>query len=326
MIDKEKKSINRPYSRSTAGKGGIGFILFGCFSAAMGSIPILAVAGVINSNSMDKNAPDWVIYCVGGIFVLVSLWLIILGLQAMSRESRRKRIQRTHPDQPWRLDCDWDERRADDDGAKRVRGAWFGVFFFAIFLAPFNGVAFMDKGAPLFVRGIIGFFDLIFLFVVSYAVHQLLQRMKYGRSFVRYESFPMNLGERATFHFSNARGIGDFENFEATLRCIQERVIVTGSGKNRSRKTVYDQIYADAIKVEEGGHHRGGNRELEFTFELPKGDYSTRLAIPEPRYWELEILAKTPGVDYCARFLLPVYGDAAADDDEELSPSEALAG
>lgn len=42
-------------------------------------------------------------------------------------------------------------------------------------------------------------------------------------------------------------------------------------------------------------------------FPLPKGSYETHLSKAPLRYWELEIVAKVPGVDYEATFLLPVF-------------------
>jgi len=43
-------------------------------------------------------------------------------------------------------------------------------------------------------------------------------------------------------------------------------------------------------------------------FRLPSGiDYSTSLSSRPPRYWELEISSKTPGIDYRSIFFVPVY-------------------
>jgi hypothetical protein len=33
----------------------------------------------------------------------------------------------------------------------------------------------------------------------------------------------------------------------------------------------------------------------------------TQITADVPRYWELEITADTPGVDYKATFLIPIY-------------------
>lgn len=320
MIETKKVSINRPYSRARGADGGGCLIFFGVFVAGAATLMVLAVTGVIPSDSMDKDAPPAVLYSVAGLFIGVGLLMIGSGIRGMFRRRRHFELVRLHPDEPWMVDGPWDPRRASDDGGRRARYALFGAAFLVLFLVPFNAVVFFVEDAPIFAKVIIGFFDLLGMWVVGYAIHQLMQRLKYGESHVRYSTFPIHLGDKVTLYFSNARGIGSFEKFAATIRCIQERVVVTGSGKNRSRKTVYDQIYAEAIEINDPGQHRGGSRELEFTYELPAGEYTTLLATQEPRYWEFELTAETPGVDYCARFLLPVY---ARPDHDQSSDSLA---
>ncbi len=47
--------------------------------------------------------------------------------------------------------------------------------------------------------------------------------------------------------------------------------------------------------------------EIPISIRLPQGDFSNRLLDTPRRYWELEVKAETPGIDYHAAFLLPVY-------------------
>jgi hypothetical protein len=53
------------------------------------------------------------------------------------------------------------------------------------------------------------------------------------------------------------------------------------------------------------GRLRGG--DLPVSFKLPEGEFGTRLSEAPARYWELEVKADTPGLDFGALFLLPVY-------------------
>lgn len=59
--------------------------------------------------------------------------------------------------------------------------------------------------------------------------------------------------------------------------------------------------------------------ELPLRFQLPENPtlldsrpkkeqlFETRLGTNPPRYWELEVKADLPGIDYAALFVLPVY-------------------
>jgi hypothetical protein len=42
-------------------------------------------------------------------------------------------------------------------------------------------------------------------------------------------------------------------------------------------------------------------------FDLPAGDLATQLSRVPPRYWQLELRAERPGIDYDVKLLLPIY-------------------
>lgn len=47
---------------------------------------------------------------------------------------------------------------------------------------------------------------------------------------------------------------------------------------------------------------------LPVTFQLPADEaFATQLTADSPVYWELDISAETPGVDFAATYLIPVY-------------------
>ena len=52
----------------------------------------------------------------------------------------------------------------------------------------------------------------------------------------------------------------------------------------------------------------GDVSETRILFALPhEAEYETHLHDISPRYWELEVAADTPGIDFKATFLVPVY-------------------
>ena len=93
----------------------------------------------------------------------------------------------------------------------------------------------------------------------------------------------------------------------STIRLIEEAVEVSyhGRGKN-SRQYVFDQLYEEKLTASLVPG-TDGRQTARVEFQVPEGDYSTRLSGEEPRYWLFEAEASTPGIDFHARFLLPVY-------------------
>jgi hypothetical protein len=83
---------------------------------------------------------------------------------------------------------------------------------------------------------------------------------------------------------------------------------------------VFGHIYPDEVAIKKEGVHENVGDALPITFNLPTGDLGTKISeCSTPRYWELEIHADTPGVDFNARFLVPVYTREQTDSTERTS-------
>ena len=180
--------------------------------------------------------------------------------------------------------------------------------FMAALLAPFNYFAFYEPPAdmPTWAKLLVGFFDLILVLVVVGIVTTLVQQAKYGRARLAFRSFPFFLGDTLSARLGSSRPIGQFKKLTLTLRCIEERTETSHSAGKTTIRTVCDHLWSDEVTLE-GGAVREGN-EVPVSFDLPSGDYGTRLAEAPARYWELAVVADTPGLDFTAKFLVPVYG------------------
>jgi hypothetical protein len=147
-----------------------------------------------------------------------------------------------------------------------------------VFMVPFNYVGFVLEGVPgrWFWVGIVGLFDVVAVVVVGYAF------LGPGRSEL-------------------------LEPMTVTLRAVEEAYETRGSGKNRSQQVVFYETYVDSQAIDDVRRRWEGRRGLALEFDLPNEAAGTCLSERPPRYWELEITADVPGVDYKAVFLLPVY-------------------
>jgi hypothetical protein len=101
------------------------------------------------------------------------------------------------------------------------------------------------------------------------------------------------------------RGIGQFNAIEFTLRCIAEKYELRGTGRDRSRRVVCYSLHEDSYRLDEAGELTG--ESVPITFAVPEGFPMTELDARPARYWELQVHADTPGVDFDGRYLVPVY-------------------
>jgi hypothetical protein len=222
-------------------------------------------------------------------------------------KGRRER----HPLEPWRADHSWDPAGASYSPGSSLAGQLAVMAFMALLLAPFNYFTFYEPqpDMPTWAKFLVGFFDLILVLVAVGVVMTVVQHLKYGRARLSFRSFPFFLGDTLSARLGSSRAIGEYKKLTFTLRCIEERTETTRHGGKTTIRTVCDQLWADEQSLE-GGTLRDGH-EVPVSFDLPSGDYGTRLAEAPARYWELAVVADTPGLDFSAKFLVPVYPESA---------------
>jgi len=306
-ISSGKRLRNKP-ARRPGGYGGFTTTLFGLPFIGAGVAIMLIAADVIKVDPDSIHAPRWVLGLVGFIFFAPGLFISLAGLKGGLARRRAQQRLAQNPKAYWIADYPWNEQGDRERPVRKIiQHCVVGVFLIA-FLAPFNYFVFYKGDAPIFAKIIVGFFDLIPFFVLGSVIYKILQYLKYGVSSIAYQQFPYFLGDTCEIVFDPGRGIGNYNNITFTLHCLREVTVTTGSGKNRSSTTYVYELWSDEFKVEEAGHHAGGE-SIPLTFLLPTDRaLTTRITDnPRPVYWELEVHADTPGVDFKAEYLVPVY-------------------
>lgn len=293
-----------PRSMTTVhGKTAIGL---GIPFVVMGLLPILAASGILPTRKADVHAPRWVVAACGLVFVGPGLWLILHGVKGSLAAARRRRQRETNPSEPWLADHAWNPAAASDDRMTRLRVRGLQFLMLIVFTAPFNYIGFFTRGAlapRLFMAGMA---NLVLLIFGGAFVHHVVQRIRFGPSRLQFRRFPYFLGDRLEVDFVPSRSLGAFEKLTATLRCIREEYVTTRAPQRRT-EIVSHLLYAESKMLAESGMHRADGVGFPLSFALPDTGFETCLSTPPPRYWEIEIVAKTPGPDFKAVFLVPVY-------------------
>jgi hypothetical protein len=292
--------------------GGVFLLIFGSIFTLAGLGVILVASGHIPVDESSFHAPKWVLGAVGAVFFLAGAGIEFSAINSIRFEYTRKQKAQTHPDELWLADYSWDPRGTADDGPRKIRQTLIGTILMAIFLIPFNWWAFASGEGPIPVKFIVGLFDTILLFLTGHFIYLVLQRIKYGGARLEFERFPFFIGESVDCYLVTSHGIGNFDSFAVTLRCIEEREEVIRSGSSTKRTIVYKEKYRDEKRFEGSGNIDTAMRRLPISFALPDDAPITHLKNRPGRYWELEVKAETAGIDYAATFLVPVYAPPAA--------------
>jgi len=286
----------------------IGMFLFGLPFFLVGQYFVLGTLGSRPLDMEKANVPAWVLGLVGLVFLMGGLLLWAMGYRRMRFRRQLAASRRMHPDEPACADYPWDREGFIPDRWGPVLKALAMLPFMLALLAVMNYMVFVaDGGAPLFAKLIVGCFDLILLFSLYRLALMLLRAIKYGRTRLRFAHFPFRRGDVLPVRIELPAPARRAHGGRLTLRQIEEFWEVTGRrGKNRNKRIVHDCAWSGERVFEEGGLPVNSS-VLEVDFLIPAEAMPTRIDAERPLFWELELELATPGVDYCQRYLVPVY-------------------
>lgn len=277
-------------------------ILFGTPFLVAGFFIVLAA---FNSANPRKNAPDWLIGIIGAMFFLPGAFLIIHGFHDLVRKALWKRAAAANPGEPWVYDFHWHREgiafSAFDDMLKRLLAA----LAWNAFLVPFAWIGTQRGVWPFLIASVI--FALLGLIFWYRWAAMLLDLLRYGNSYLSYESFPFALGGTLRARLRAPRHISAIDQLTATLRCVQEQYVTSGTGQNRSTSVVCYELYKDVLTLDRDRLTGLAGNDIPFEFRVPPDQATTTLASTPPIYWEIELKGNAHSINYEAYFLVPVY-------------------
>jgi hypothetical protein len=279
------------------------------WSSALFGVPFIAAGFFIVLVALDrvqarKNAPDWVIGILAGMFLFGGVFFFIHGIRGVIREAAWRREAAAHPGEPWLYDYHWRREgmvfSAFDEMVKRLLAA----VVWTTFLLPFASVGMQGAWPFLLAVGIFGLLGLIFWFRWA---QMLVDLLRYGSSFLTYDDFPFTLGGTLRARLRVPRHISAIDELSVVLRCIEEKYVTTGRGENRSTKIICYELYSESVTLDRNRLTGLAGGEIPIEFRVPPDQPATVLVATPPTYWEVEAKGKARGADYDATFLVPVY-------------------
>ncbi len=296
MIEKRGLKMGMP---SWAG------FLFGGVFVVVGVCIVLVGEKIIPVKSGSVHAPYWVLTVSGASFVLGGFLAWGTAWVQFAAERSRQAAMRLHPGESALIDYPWHPEGfevSEWTGAARNFGWAVGL---TVFLSIFNWWAFVANG-PWMVKGIVGIFDLVTVWVWVQAVLQLLRAFKFGHSRIDFTPFPYPLTQPVVIRWKPDHGVGQINSGTFTLRCVQEWTETRGTGKNQDTVLVHEEIWSAAWILEQS-RQLSINDPIQLRYDLPADALPTQLSADRPVFWELEVKLNLPGVDFRESYLVPVY-------------------
>ena len=288
--------LNHPSVGTGSARGGACLFLFGLPFFLAGALASLAGLGQTQSPG-EGEPPGWVLVAMGGVFAIVGAGLLVAGGRAVLRERELQANLIDYAEEPWRFDGWHPEFARDLTGG--VLAPFGAALFVGLFMVPFNYFM-IAKSAPIFAQVIVGVFDVVLVAMVGHAFYRLGRRVKYGDGRLRYRELPLLASQPVHLTLRLPKALrGRFETLECTFRCAEQ--LWEQRGDQKTLMTY--EVYSDARSIP-SGELEG---ELTLDYAVPSEVPGTVLHGDSVFFYELEVKAETPGIDYRATYLLPIY-------------------
>jgi len=281
----------------------IGLIVIGLVFIGMGIFGILVWLEVIEPKNPSSRGSIWP-FLIGYVFICAGGFLSVSSLLAYPKKKKMEEGKARRPNQPWLWDYDWQPLGISAGHPKRIelkKQLWGSILSIPLF-GFLTRMAFTDwKGWSI---PLLCLFDVLLVHAYISAYIKLRQFSVRGESRLRFGAFPFYLGwpMRLTL-MKLPEGI---RALELHLRHIEEVSETSGSRDHQTTCQVCYELYSETRELKQD--QLLGRDRLEINWDLPdEPDLTTRLDQHIPRYWQLEVIGDTPGVQYHRHFLLPVY-------------------
>ena len=279
-------------------------VLFGIPFAIVGAAMSLASFRPA-PGSAGPTFPRWAIGIIDVAFLGGGLFLIGHGLSEKISDRRSRRAAAANPGEPWRYDYRWGDGFSFS-AFRTMIGRFLAALGWCAFVLPFGWVGVEVPGKRVFLY-FAAIFELLGLFLWYRWGVALLDLVRYGNTYLGYEGAPYFVGGTLRAHLHAPRHLADIDELTLTLRCVQERYVTTGTGRDRTTAVECWELYSDSTTIPRQRLATVAGDGIPVEFPLPTGLPATTLASHPPTYWEIETRGKAHCVDYQAYFLVPIY-------------------
>lgn len=247
-----------------------------------------------------------------GLFALVfggaGFGLMIGSVYGGRKLKENRARQERSPDEPWMWREDWSNNRVVAVNRQTMILAWvFALFWNAI--SSFVWIVLPEelaKGNKLVLIALL--FPLVGVGLLVWAVRSTLRWRRFGQSTFELAANPAPLGGQLCGLIASQHPFADARSIRLRLACIRRE----RSGDSTQERLLWEDVKtleADAVRSTGG---------IPVFFNLPaEGEPASSTNQLPQVIWRLDASAALPGIDYAARFEVPVFKVAGAATDSK---------
>ncbi len=242
------------------------------------------------------------------VFSGVGLGIMLMGFFGGKMVAKENRLKSDHPSEPWKWKADWQDGRIS---CGNKAGMWVLIVFASfwnIISWPAAIMVTVDDSNKSWLAYLVYLFPLIGAILIYAALLAVLKWRRYGKTELVSSYFPAEPGGRllATIESPN-----EIDAREMNLKLVCNRVKRVRSGKNTSTRTEALWEHETTSRIAKLGPN---NRcKIDVSIAIPPDALESDDSNPRNRIeWKLIAKAETPGVDFSADYVVPVFRRSGA--------------
>jgi hypothetical protein len=257
----------------------------------------LGIKGLISGQ--PKDAPGMLL---AGVMICGIPTLIFFLWRAEQKRLRAAQQEYQANPAPWLARQDWAKGEIVSGENQRAKMFFLSAAVIVVFAAIYSG-AFSRDGIsgdsidPLMLI----FFGVPALLAVTLGILAVIRNRKFGRSVFKMSTVPGLIGGKLEGIIEVGTRLEPPEGFDVRLLCLN----ISRSGKHTRRRKLWEQRHTvrSSAPVDDPTHSA-----IPVSFTIPADCPETDDTNPADQIsWQLEARAEVPGVNYLARFEVPVF-------------------
>jgi hypothetical protein len=260
---------------------------------------------------------DWsqalLLFVFGVVFGGVGFGVLTAIVFGMRKKRREDVLRAAHPGMPWLWRVDWSEGRALSTDRTILIGAWaFAILWNAISSTLVAILLPQELATENYISLLMLIFPLVGLGLLVWAVRATIRWKKFGQTVFVMHSIPGSIGGvlEGTVELNGV--LEPATGFAVELACVHR--VTSGSGKSRSttETTMWQEEHKGVLAT---ARSTAPGSAVPASFLIPAECRPTDLQDSSNQIvWRLHVSADVPGVDFEARYEVPVFatGQTAA--------------
>ncbi len=240
----------------------------------------------------------------GLVFSGAGSGVMFAGVRAARQRRSLVQGKAQTPEAPWTWRREWAAGVIPATQGAEAAGLAVGAVLWNLLVSVFLVAVLSDRGVPKFVLVLLAVFVLAGIGLLTAAVKAFLRWRRFRGTCFRMSPVPGVLGGRLSGAVQVPVKLAAAGGFRLKLDCFER--VVQGSGKHR--RTVEVSLWSAEQEVHQDVLAQvPGQTAIPVVFDLPADLPESSPEPGGPLVWRLEARAEVPGVDFLARFEVPVF-------------------